>query len=292
MALAPRPLQLAELRKDLGAPAQTTLRLHLRRLCELGVLNRNEQSGFPGTVGYGLGPAGDDLLRTAEPLSDWLAASPFGPLTLADPTASSAVRAFVGGWTSNVLRVLAARPLTLTQLDRLIPAINYPTLERRLTAMRRAGQLTPGQGRGKGKPYRVTHWLREAVKPLATAAAWESAWADGVADRLHRNDVVAALLLALPLLPLPADASGTCGLLVDSGDEGSASIGGVVVTLDRGRLVSISTELNAADGWALASGIDWLGFLGNESRGTVTTGGSRTLANAVVECLRRNADPE
>jgi DNA-binding HxlR family transcriptional regulator len=291
-ALAHRPLQLAELREELEAPAQTTLRLHLRRLSDLGVVTRREHSGFPGTVDYGMGPAGNDLLRTAEVLSAWLATSPDGPLMIADPAAGDAVKALVGGWTSNILRVLAARPLTLTQLDRLIPAINYPALERRIAAMRRVGQLAPAQVGANGKPYKVTRWLRQAVSPLAVAAAWEIEWAHGQAGRLHRNDVVATLLLVLPLLELHTDTSGTCGLLVDIGEVGADAIGGVAITIDRGRIVSIGSDLEVADGWALASGLGWLGIFGGKSDSTVSFGGNRALADAVVASLSKSVNPE
>ncbi len=38
-----------------------------------------------------------------------------------------------------MLRALAAGSLSLTELDRLIGALSYPSLERRLVAMRLAG---------------------------------------------------------------------------------------------------------------------------------------------------------
>ena len=52
-----------------------------------------------------------------------------------------------------MMRALAARPLSLTELDSLISDLSYPALERRLSSMRIAGlvEAQPSQ-RGRRPP--------------------------------------------------------------------------------------------------------------------------------------------
>ena len=58
--------------------------------------------------------------------------APEGPLALGSSTAKSAIKALVEGWGTNMIRALAARPLSLTELNGLISGLSYPSLERRL----------------------------------------------------------------------------------------------------------------------------------------------------------------
>ena len=68
---------------------------------------------------YELTPLGGDLLEVADSLETWLRLAPDGAIGLDSGTAKGAVRALVDGWGSQMLRVLAARPLSLTELDKL-----------------------------------------------------------------------------------------------------------------------------------------------------------------------------
>ena len=83
------------------------------------------------------------------------------------------IKALVGGWSSAIVRALASKPFTLTELSRLIKGLNYPTLERRLAAMRFARQIEAAPNEDRGRPYAVTAWLRRGVAPVAMAARWE-----------------------------------------------------------------------------------------------------------------------
>ena len=70
-ALADGPKALMDLRHAAGGPSQSTLRLRLRELTELGVLIRGRQEGFPRALDYELAGPGRDLLQVAAVLQDF-----------------------------------------------------------------------------------------------------------------------------------------------------------------------------------------------------------------------------
>lgn len=147
-ALAGGPLRQTDLRRELGNPAEATLRGHLARLEELEAIQRRVRVGGPQFARSELTGRGVDLLIATRALEGWLSRAPGEPIRLGTVQAKGAVKALVGAWDSMLLRALAARPLTLTQLDRLIGAFSYPALERRLSAMRATGLAEATASRG------------------------------------------------------------------------------------------------------------------------------------------------
>ena len=97
---------------------------------------------------------GRELLEVAERLELWLAQAPDGPISLESGAAKGAVKALVDGWGSTMMRALAARPLSLTELDGIIADLSYPALERRLSSMRMAGLVEAAAEQGLGHPLR------------------------------------------------------------------------------------------------------------------------------------------
>ncbi|HET6997155.1 MAG TPA: winged helix-turn-helix transcriptional regulator, partial [Solirubrobacterales bacterium] len=229
-ALRPGPKALADLRRAVGSPPQTTMRGHLRTLTKVGALAKRRQNEFPGNLDYELTDAGHSLLTVAGVLEAWLADSPDGALALGSAAAKSAVRALMQGWSTTLVRALVARPLTLTELDRIIN-LSYPSLERRLVAMRLAGQITTTSGRGRGTPYPVTAWLRHAIAPLGAAARWERANDAPGASPIGRLDVEAAFLLAMPLIRLAPGLRGACRLTVEIPGRSESRQAGVLVVV-------------------------------------------------------------
>jgi DNA-binding HxlR family transcriptional regulator len=289
MALEPAPTPLVELRRAVGSPPQTTMRAQLRSLTEIGVLERRRQPEFPGSVACELGRPGRDLLAVGRSLQDWLAQAPDGGLPLGSAAAKSTIKALVEGWSSTIIRALAARPLSLTELTRLISGLNYPSLERRLGAMRLAGQIEacPGQ-KSRGTPYRASEWLRRAVAPLAAGASWERRHAvDGGAAPIGRIDVEAAFLLAVPLLSLPPDVSGSCKLAVEvRSSEGKPHLAGVLVAVREGRVVSCVTRLRGeASAWAAGSASAWLDAVIAGEADRLEVGGDCELGLSLVDGL-------
>ena len=76
--------------------------------------------------------------------------SPDGPISLESGAAKGAVKALVDGWGSTMMGALAARPLSLTELESLISGLRYPALERWLSSMRIAGLVEAEPSTGAG----------------------------------------------------------------------------------------------------------------------------------------------
>lgn len=277
---------LAELTQAVGLPPATTMRSYLRSLVDAGTLTRSRQGGFPGGVSYALTPAGEDLLRVGEVLQRWLREAPEVPIALGSTAGKSATKALVDGWCSNIVRALAARPMPLTKLDRLIPHITYPTLERRLTAMRLVG-LVEGrrEGSGRGTPYCATPWLRRAVASLAAATAWERTYLPGAT--VGRLDIEAGFLLGIPLLDLPPGITGTCRLMMKMESDSDPRYAGVAVALVESRIASCVTRLDGeADAWIAGSPVDWFRWMiGSEDEG-IELGGDTWVGRGVLASLR------
>jgi len=279
---------MLDLRKASASPPQTTMRNQLRELTEIGVLQRRQENKFPGAVNYALTGAGRDLLAVGQVVTDWLAAAPDGPLHLGAPGAKSVIKALTDGWSTNVIRALAARPLALTELASIISGVSYPSLERRLVAMRLAGQLEVTPGNGRGRPYVVTDWLRHAVAPLAAAAQWERLWAVTGVEPVARLDAEAAFLLAIPLVKIPPDVSGACRLTVEISSGKEPRLAGVVVTVEEGRGTSCIARLkDQADAWASGSAPAWLCAVIDHDPHQLEIGGEHSLAASLVEGLHR-----
>jgi DNA-binding HxlR family transcriptional regulator len=286
-ALELDPLPLMELRRAAGSPPQTTMRQYLRALTQLGVIERQREAGFPGSVDYDLSRRGRELLEVAQVLRSWLAEAPDGPLQPGDTAAKSAIKALTEDWSSAIVRALAARPLSLTELSRLIPALNYPSLERRLGAMRLAGQITPSPSEGRSRPYMATNWLRKAIGPLAAGAEWERRHRPPASTPATRIDVESAFLLTAPLLRLPSNLNGTAKLAVESRrTDGSIDLAGVRVELAAGEVVSCVADLKGyAGAWATGSLGAWLSMVIDGDPGRLEMGGDRDLALTLAESV-------
>src|ERR1044071_3228020 len=205
------PLRLPDLRERIGGAAQTTLRGQVGNLRGIGALERQVRGGMPNVVENELTHVGIGVLAVAEVVEAWLARAPQGPLALGSEPAKGAIRALVGGWGSAMLRALAARPLSLTELSSVISDHSYPALEGRLPAKRAARQVEPREGGERGgKPYGVTEWTRQAVAPIVAAGRCECKHLADATEPLTHIDVEAAFLLAVPLVDLDVTRSGLC----------------------------------------------------------------------------------
>lgn len=258
------PLRLPSLRERIGGAAQTTLRGQVGNLRGIGALERHVRGGMPYTVENELTEVGRGVLAVAEVVEAWLARAPQGSLILGSEPAKAAIRALVGGWSSTMLRALAARPLALTELSSVIGDHSYPALERRLSAMRAARQVEPRpSGMGGAKPYGVTDWTRQAVAPIVAAGRCECEHLAAVSEHLTRLDVEAAFLLSVPLVDLNATRSGLCLLAVDTGTgrdvEPVDRLAGVQVEIASGVVTSCSSRLEREPRtWAIGSVESWV----------------------------------
>lgn len=258
------PLRLPDLRERIGGAAQTTLRGQVGNLRAIGALERHVRSGMPYTVENELTEVGRGVLAVATIVEAWLAQAPQGSIPLGSEPAKGAIRALVGAWGSTMLRELAAQPLALTELSSTISELSYPALERRLSAMRAARQVELRTDGGRGaKPYAVTEWTRQAVGPLVAAGRCECEHLSEVTEPLTRIDVEAAFLLAVPLVDLTINYSGSCLLAVDTGsvNEGESRdrLAGVYIEIEEGSVASCVSMLEQEPRtWALGTVSSWV----------------------------------
>jgi DNA-binding HxlR family transcriptional regulator len=281
--LADAPRSLAELRRGAGSPPHTTMRDYLRTLAGAGVVEKHRACGFRGSVGYDLTAAGQDLLEVAGCLAAWLESAPGRPVDLGGLEARNATRALVEGWSTGMVRAVAARPLSLTELDNVISTHNYPSLERRLATMRQLGLMEALSGPGRSTPNGATDWLRQAVAPLIAATRWEHSHRGGDAPLITLRDVEAAFLLSLPLLRLAPQVSGSCRAGVQ---VGTGNLVGAMVEVTGGRVSACTTDLEGMpDAWALGSTATWISAVVARDARRLELGGDRALATELVEGL-------
>jgi DNA-binding HxlR family transcriptional regulator len=284
--LADGPMRLVDLRREAGSPAQTTLRAHLKELDAAGAIEKRRRDRFPGVLEYELTTSGKDLLFVVDAVDRWLEEAPGGPLDFGSSEGKAAIKSLIEAWSSTMLRALAARPLSLTELDRIIAGLSYPSLERRLGAMRLTGQVEACAGDGKGTPYTPTPWLRHGVAPLAAAAQWERRHLPDDSAPIGRIDVEAAFLLVLPLLELSSDLTGCCRLGIEMTDGRDRRLVGAMARLEEGRLASCSVRLDRdSNAWVTGPTSAWLRAVIAADTAGVELGGDQRLARAVLEGL-------
>jgi DNA-binding HxlR family transcriptional regulator len=255
--------RLAELHEKVGWSAQTTVRAAIAKLRGIGALRKERVGTTPYAIATALTPAGEEMLSVADAVEGWLALCPAGPIAPGSEEAKGAVKALAGGWSSTLMRALANRPRTLTELDSLIPGVSYPSLERRISWMRATGQIEPVQTDGRGTPYTVTDWLRHAIAPLCAAGRCERRHLAADSAPITSIEVEASFLLALPLAPLPKNVSGSCMLVAQTDlrepDDENPGLAGVTVEVARGEVVSCAPDVSARpQAWAVGTPEGWL----------------------------------
>lgn len=284
-ALAGGSMRLAELRKDVGLPPQTTLRGHLAGLVDTRVIARRVRPGTRYAMDYELAPLGAELLDVADGLEVWLGLSPDGPISLESNTGKGAVRALVDGWGSQMMRALASGPLSLTELDRLIADLNYPALERRLAGMRMAGLVEADRAARARTPYAVSDWGRRAMLPLAQATRCERRHLASQTEAPTGAEIEAAFLLAIPLAVLPRGSDGWCQLRVER-RPGSGHLAGVRVEIEAGEIVScVSCPDSRPRNWAAGSTRRWFEAVNQGDPTRLRFSGGNQLAASLVQAM-------
>jgi DNA-binding HxlR family transcriptional regulator len=286
-ALGEGSRSLIDLRDAVGSPAQTTMRTRLKKLTQVGAVDRRGPDDLPASGDYALTRTGRELLDVAKVVQAWLGEAPANPQPLGSVAAKRSLKALTEAWSTYIVRALAARPLTLTELSKLISALNYPSLERRLTAMRFAGLVEASPSSRSGTRCASTTWLKRAVGPLIAAARWEQRHTPLTARPLGRLDIEATFLLAIPLLHLPPDLSGTCRLAVEIRSAGGEhDMAGVVVRVEDGQVVSCISRLRGeVDASVSGSAPSWLDAVIDQEPGRLELGGDTQLADGLLDRL-------
>lgn len=274
----------ADLLKSTGLPAQSTLRSHLRRLEAAQVVVSHRLDRFPGTIAYELSPVGRDLLAVVSVVEQWLRQCPGGAIAPGSDPARAAIKGLAEGWTSTILAVLSTRARTLTELDKLVDTINYPTIERRLTVMRLSGQIDVVRDGAKGTPYVLTDWARRGVAPLIAAARWEAATQQAGSTRIGFLDIEGAILLAAPLIASPpSSAKGVLRLEAVVTDRPRPNRRDVVLQVDE--RVSLSAPATHREPDAHVSGSDaaWFSAVVDGETERLEIRGKSRLARSFIE---------
>ncbi|HEX3174319.1 MAG TPA: hypothetical protein VHQ43_08900 [Solirubrobacterales bacterium] len=244
-------------------------------------------------------PSGRELFVAVFAIEVWLDSAPGGALSLVDDDEAQAILgSFIDGWRTHVTHAVAAGPLTLAELQRVVDEPeDLEELEALVAGMRGAGLLSARPDDGEGASYAVTDWLREAVGPMVVAMRSELRQATVIAEEeeveppddppFSPESVEAAFLLALPLLELPAELSGVCRLVVDLpySDEGVA---GATIHVEDGRVASCEISLDDdADAWIKGPTIAWMDAAVDGAWHKLELGGKRQLARAVVASINK-----
>lgn len=235
-----------------------------------------------------IAPAGLEMLYTGTRLEGWLAGAPGGPLELGEVDSGQAIAGLVYGWSTTLTHTLAlaGRPLGLAELDLALESVSYAALEEHLDLMEGAGLIESLAGEDGERRYAVTDFLRAGIAPIAAGARVECHYPTSDTSPPDRLDAEAAFQLALPLLELPEDVTGTCQLGVRIDEEGAAGLAGATVRVERGRVVSSTPQLQRdAETWAQARAIDWLDTLVEPPLARVELGGDEQLAASLLAGL-------
>lgn len=284
--LATGPLRLAEMSRTSGAPPETTLRTRLKGLEGDGLVVKRGRDREPGVAEHALTESGEALLIVIASLEKWLGQKPEGPLLIDGAAGKAAIKSFSESWSSTVLQGVAPGPISLSGLANKLRDVTYPSVERRLSAMRRAGQIEAQPNGANATPYVVTEWMQRCVVPLAAAVRWEQAHLPDSPQSMSRGEVDTSFLLALPLLEVEAGMAGSCRMDVrmDDGEKGPAGASAVVV---KGRIVSCTAvREDANDAWATGSQPAWAEALTSSSKRKLRFGGDQPLAKALLGDLR------
>ncbi len=279
-AHAAGPLRLSALHEQIGWSPHTTLRAAVNNLCGVGALEKGGNGDRRPSAATALTPTGREMIAVADAVERWLAAAPAGPISPNSDEAKGAIKALAGGWNSTLMRALANRPFTLTGLDKQIPEVSYPSLERRLARMRATGQIEAVEAKDRGTPYAVTEWLRRAIAPLSVAGRCERRHLPDVTAPITEVEVEASFMLTVPLARLHESASGTCMLAVQTGSEeprqNGRGLAGVTVEVRRGEIVSCGTGIHQRPTtWALGTAEAWLDVVIDGCLGELRFGGAR-----------------
>jgi DNA-binding HxlR family transcriptional regulator len=291
--LASGPLESNELLDRVGFVSRSTYFERMRDLEELGLVSRTRQGDVPPVVECRLAAHGEHLLPVAARLDAWLADAPSGPLKLGDAYATATVKALAVAWGSTLLRWLAEQPRTLMELERLIHLFGYRKLERIVRDLVKADLLERVEIKGRLGLYGVSEWARWTAGLLAAAMRWERHELAKRSASVSSVEAEGVLLLGLPLIELPTEATGTCALIVDADLPRKKSLGGAVVQVIDGRPVSWkavgeltleAAELQA-DCWVQGPTLAWLGTHTNAPGAIFRRGGNSDLAENVMAAL-------
>jgi hypothetical protein len=246
----------------------------------------------PGEV-YRVSPGGREVLYVAFVIEQWLQSAPRGPLVMDDREADDAVAALAEGWSASVVHMLAREPLSFAELevaakDGAAEELSHAELESLVATMLQTEQIVALPSGGGEPMYALTDWLRAGIAPLIAAARLERRDPLEGMQPIDELDVEAGFRMALELIELPHQLTGTCRLGFNLDDAEGPAMTGVTAEIDQGRVVACRPGLDmSADAWAAATAAEWLDTVIEPDTKKVRTGGDAWLTKALVEALHQ-----
>lgn len=284
-ALAIRPMTVSHMCAQLMLESDTTLRVQLDQLEEVGVV-ANHGGGLVSGGEFRLTAAGDDLLEVMALTGAWLTRNPSRSLSPMSDASWRAYTALGDGWEISLIQHLLVQPSTKSELRATIPSLGTQKLKRMLRRLRGADLLELLDGSDLAVPcYGLTHWCRQAITVLVAIAHWERAHLDGGAEPVVASDGAIALLASLPLILLPTDASGICAFTVEvERTDPSPRSSAVWARLVAGRVTTCASgsSLTPPDAWVHGRIDDWLDAIINGRPGALRLGGNTGLAESAL----------
>jgi DNA-binding HxlR family transcriptional regulator len=280
------PKRPDELRRGCNPPSKRALRSCLATLERLGVVLRRGYRLLPESREYRLAGPGRELRFVMIVLERWLVGNRPERIELDTEAGAHAIKTVLGGWSSNIMRAVAARPCSLADLGELTAPLGRDSLERRVEAMHRAGLLElTGRGAGERRPYERTAWLCRAMGPIIAASRWERHNLPHTSAPIGRSDAETALLLTMPLLQLPPTAKGSCRLVVDVSGEAGEADATVTATAEGCRVTHYEPASRDADATASGPPSAWFRAAIEAKLEHLEVDGDQRLANGLLNAL-------
>lgn len=282
--LARGALPITKLQEHLGPTSRTTRFSRLRELEELGVIVREKEGGSPPLTHCMLSAAGRDLLVVVRLLRRWLRENPSRSPGKGDLFGVVETKALAIGWNSTVLRWLAERPCSLTELDaQSPPGVSYHELRKAREALSHTGLIAAVASEDRGQPYELTDWTRRAAPALAAAVRWERSFLSKDDPEPASTDVETLLRLFSPsLAPIGPALDEDSSPLPDNSEAFSVIVG------NHGDGVGAGKRSGSQVGEISGTLTSWLDALvDGRSTGLQMRGGIR-LTTELLDRLRRN----
>jgi DNA-binding HxlR family transcriptional regulator len=238
-----------------------------------------------------MAPSGREAIFVGGVAERWLEGALGGGLAIDGDRAQATLAALIDGWSATIVHALAAAPATRAELEARLDGLPKRVLKGLLARMRATGLLAtpPGVEDDEEAPYVPTDWLRTGLAPLLAAARLELREpVEGETAPPTPLDVEAAFRLALPLLRLPEDASGSCVLAVELDPAVAEQPAGLTARVRKGRVTRVEPGLaKKADARAEGAAADWLDTVIEPGPKRVRTSGDRLLAGLILVELHR-----
>jgi DNA-binding HxlR family transcriptional regulator len=286
LALAEGPLRTGDLATRAPGYGARTVYRYVRKIVEIGAIERDEEWGVPSKVIHRLtDPSGVELSELVDAFSQIaLEALPTGGIV---PHSWGSLTLLADLWESGMFAELDANPHTATELAGGHQGLSFHQITRRINLYLVSGMLREKDDGLKRRRYELTEEAREATALIGGLGAWRERHVVPKGEAgLTGTEVVGLLRAVLPLLVLPKHPGKCFELTVlpatsTDGDQKRAVWGEVGMD---GAVVAMQGSPHYADGRERREVRHWIEVL---LQGTVTlvgvSGGDDPLMTACLQ---------